>query len=323
VLGHTKGPAEMINFIYCFHMPLFFIVSGYLFNHEKWKNKFDDFFKSRVDRLIIPYFVTALLFFYPFWFFLGRHFGEMKSLYIPPWKDFVGIFYGSAVDHYMDFNGPLWFLPCLFLGEIIFFFGLKYIKSINMKLVIFLIISLIGVMIGSYYALPWSMDIAMVMQIFFLFGYILKYRKVNINYIIGISSLIITLLDIYYQGKVETATRHYNNVILYFIGGISGTLFILWISKMIANIGYISKALSFLGVQSMSIFLWHSFGFKFASIFFVYGMGIRLSFAHKNYYVIYTIIAILVSLIVLHIKDKIQDILINKGYSKLARLIGW
>lgn len=323
VLGHTKGPEEMMNYIYCFHMPLFFIISGYLFNYEKWKNKFDAFIYNRVERLMIPYFMTTLFFFYPFWLFLGRNFGEGKNLNISPWKEFIGIFYGSAVDHYMDFNTPLWFLPCLFIGEIIFFFGLNLIKSTNVRCATFLVISSIGAFIGHFYAMPWSIDVAMVVQIFFFFGYILKYKKIHINYVIGISSLLIMLLVVYCQGGVDTATRHYNNIILYYIGGISGTLFILWCCKLIAKIRYISKVLSYFGVQSMSVFMWHNLGFKWASICFVYGMGIQLSLAHENFFIIYTLIAILVSLLILQIKNKIQSVLIKKGYVKLACLISW
>lgn len=317
------GIKKPFHLIYCFHMPLFFIISGYLFNFDKWKLRFKDFFKSRVERLIIPYFLTALFFFYPFWFFLERHFGEEKNLNIPPIKEFLGIFYGSAVDHYMTFNTPLWFLPCLFISEIIFFFVLKYINKIKLQTITIFFISAIGVMIGKFYALPWSFDVAMVVQIFFLFGYILKTKKININFIIGLIALIIVLVDVYFFGRVDTATRHYNNVLMYFIGGISGTSFILWISNLIAKIKYISKVFYYLGIQSMTVFMWHNFGFKFASILFVYGMGIPLTFAHENYYILYTIIATIVSLTILHTKNKAQNILKDKGHAKSAQLINW
>lgn len=323
VLGHTKAPEELINFIFCFHMPLFFLISGYLFNFEKWKYRFSCFFQSRMERLIIPYFLTSLCFFYPFWFFLGRHFGKEKELDISPIKEFVGIFYGSAADHYLSFNIPLWFLPCLFISELIFFFILKHVKTIELKIITILGMSVLGIMIGKLYALPWSIDIAMVVQIFLGVGYVLKIKKFNISVWIGIASLSILLIDVHFLGRVDTASRYYKNALMYFVGGISGTLFILWISDIIARVKYISKLFSYLGMQSMTIFIWHIFGFKITSIFLVYGIGLSLAYAHENYYIIYTVSAILISLCILYIKNKIYTRMKSKGYIKLARLINW
>lgn len=55
VLGHITKDRELFQFIYAFHMPLFFIVSGY-FLHEK-KN----FIISQAKSLLIPYFVFGIL----------------------------------------------------------------------------------------------------------------------------------------------------------------------------------------------------------------------------------------------------------------------
>ena len=115
----------------------------------------------------------------------------------------------------MTFNTPLWFLPCLFISEIIFFFVLKYINKIKLETIAIFFISAIGVMIGKFYALPWSFDVAMVVQIFFLFGYNLKTKKININFIIGLIALIIVLVDVYFFGRVDI-NRHSSAVINHF-----------------------------------------------------------------------------------------------------------
>lgn len=38
VVGHTSCPDVLKTWIYSFHMPLFFMVAGYLFNERKWKS---------------------------------------------------------------------------------------------------------------------------------------------------------------------------------------------------------------------------------------------------------------------------------------------
>lgn len=192
-----------------------------------------------------------------------------------------------------------------------------------MKIVAIFGISSIGLIIGRFYALPWSIDIAMVVQIFFWFGYMLKTKGININFVAGLAALAILLFRYFFFDSMDTASRHYNNILMYFVGGISGTLFVLWISDFLAKIKLLSKLFSYLGAQSMTVLMWHNFGFKFASVLFVYGMGIPLAFAHKNYYIIYTFIATIISLLVLHMKNKIQNVLRDRGHVKLAKVINW
>lgn len=54
VCGHTSIPLSISNWIWSFHMPLFFIISGILFNATKYPN-FNLFIKKRGKTLIIPY----------------------------------------------------------------------------------------------------------------------------------------------------------------------------------------------------------------------------------------------------------------------------
>lgn len=56
VLGHFNNAFSDINgFIYCFHMPLFFLVSGFLTSNESLLFSFVFFIKQKVRRIIVPY----------------------------------------------------------------------------------------------------------------------------------------------------------------------------------------------------------------------------------------------------------------------------
>ena len=61
-------------FLYAFHMPLFFFISGWLY---EGKNNFEDgfpkFVLKRTRRLLIPYFVFLMLNFV-YWTIVERHF---------------------------------------------------------------------------------------------------------------------------------------------------------------------------------------------------------------------------------------------------------
>lgn len=48
ILGHTYyGPQIVYNIIYCFHMPLFFILSGFTFNKKNLKIGFWTFTRKK------------------------------------------------------------------------------------------------------------------------------------------------------------------------------------------------------------------------------------------------------------------------------------
>ena len=59
VLGHCWTlDRGLFWLIYRFHMPLFFCISGYLFNN---KRNFKDFLKIKLKTLIIPYMISFLI----------------------------------------------------------------------------------------------------------------------------------------------------------------------------------------------------------------------------------------------------------------------
>lgn len=74
LLGHAHASQPVTDFIYTFHMPLFFFLSGCLFSFEKHPN-FKEFAIKRFKGLMVPYLWINLIT-YLFWLFAGRNFGE-------------------------------------------------------------------------------------------------------------------------------------------------------------------------------------------------------------------------------------------------------
>ena len=54
ILAHNNY-SELGNYLYSFHIPLFFFVSGLLFDIDKYKS-FGYFVKKRFQNLLIPYY---------------------------------------------------------------------------------------------------------------------------------------------------------------------------------------------------------------------------------------------------------------------------
>ena len=100
IFGHMKMPNEVLQWIYAFHMPLFFVLSGYTYRAQRIDK---EFLMKKIKTIYVPFLLFALIF--------CR--GEMSS--------WAYIAYGSR--NALDMAGTytvLWFLPCFFAAVLVF-----------------------------------------------------------------------------------------------------------------------------------------------------------------------------------------------------------
>lgn len=126
VYGHMVCPIK--EEILLFHMPLFFLLSGYFFSS---KDSVKDFLRKKSKALLVPFVLFYILSF--LYMVISKILkGESFISYILSFQSFVAP------------NPPLWFLLSLFEIFVIFFIVEKYIHSEILKLVITCGITLIG-----------------------------------------------------------------------------------------------------------------------------------------------------------------------------------
>lgn len=109
VWGHSMAPRSI--YIYSFHMPLFFFLSGYLHKDKP----FGQFVVRKLNTLYIPYAVFTL----GSWlFYLVRHLIHQQQEVLPDhfWK-LTSLITGTANN---GGNNPIWFLTCLLMVSILF-----------------------------------------------------------------------------------------------------------------------------------------------------------------------------------------------------------
>lgn len=139
VCGHTSIPLSISNWIWSFHMPLFFIISGILFNATKYPN-FNLFIKKRGKTLIIPYIIFSLI------TLLTIHDQTLKEWLYKGWIN------GCA----------LWFIPVLFFAEIFSYFIIRYINSNCLILLTAITIGTIGYMLHFFNIhFPYNIDVSL------------------------------------------------------------------------------------------------------------------------------------------------------------------
>ena len=127
VVGHAEAPELITNFIYTFHMPLFFIAAGYFFTEKSLSDPWN-FCKKRVMGLYVPFLKWSLVYLllHNFWHALGilnEEFGNWEGGVTHPysWHDAMSrllqiIFTMSGYDEFMA--GAFWFFRGLLLASI-------------------------------------------------------------------------------------------------------------------------------------------------------------------------------------------------------------
>ncbi|NDW08975.1 acyltransferase family protein [Dysgonomonas sp. 520] len=153
MLTHLSVTYDLRLFSNSFHLSLFFICTGILFSLKQ--DNFIAFVKHKFRHLIVPFFFFAIIS-YIYYVIVGRNFGNETDGDENLLKYIVGIFYAPASKEFLGFNFPIWFLPCLFVCEIIFFLILKYLPKYT--ILTSCILFIIGILVKETipFRLPWG-----------------------------------------------------------------------------------------------------------------------------------------------------------------------
>ena len=153
LIGHLQGDSiftfspyihPLCVYIFSFHMPMFFIISGILLAIKNDEIRpFKEVATSRFRGIMIPYFWFS--FFYLLVVVIALIKGEIavQTLYLNIW--YVLGLYGMNV---------LWFLPALYLGELLFLFTRRKIREDS------LFITVVVLSNAVVYALSYFLGIA-------------------------------------------------------------------------------------------------------------------------------------------------------------------
>ena len=169
VFAHTYSNSWAI---YLFHMPLFFMLSGAVLVYAKHNYSY----KRRFKGIMVPYFVFSLLSF-AYWCFVESRFrpihddalflGYLGTLNVKL-QQFFNIFLAENSGNSYIYNVVLWFLPCLFVADLI------YAKVKKTKYVWGVMVALVAVYYLWVSKLPcwiWSMNVAILAVPYIFLGH--------------------------------------------------------------------------------------------------------------------------------------------------------
>lgn len=241
VLGHIYSNNEVRTWLYSFHMPIFFIISGCLCRYSNNKRNFKEFTYSKIRTLLLPYIVFSIIYI-TFKFILS---GSTNSLM---W-DYIYVFTMYGV-------GPCWFLPALFMAETIFYLLSKVIKKDISLLVASIFIFLIGLFISNtdYNLIMFVIDRSLFALFFYMVGYCSFeiISKINLNYLLITILIIGNAILSHINGNIDLWSLKFNNIVLYVLCSIIGSFSILFLLKK-----FNSNKLMYIGKNSLIIMATH------------------------------------------------------------------
>jgi acyltransferase len=174
VLGHitsVESPSALYVYIYAFHVPLFFFISGLTL--KPGREPFGAMLKGKIRSLLLPYFCYALLGY--LFYILGYGMAQVLNLKIEqfnygPWHPLLGVFIGTLGDGNLV-NTPVWFVIALFCTFVIGYAINTWMPSMVLRWVVVILLATAGYLASREVKLPWSLSSALVGLAFFQAGH--------------------------------------------------------------------------------------------------------------------------------------------------------
>lgn len=169
VLGHAKGiPPWFTVLAYSFHVPLFFVLSGWL-SDRRDAYTVRQLLETLIRTLLVPY-VFFFLLAYAYWL-LTRNIGEKALRWgqFPWWDPLTGLLTGIGPQLYV--HPALWFLPALFVTALVYQLLRRALQPAMIALLSLpLALAWILAFPGAGLRLPFALDILPVALLFYAIG---------------------------------------------------------------------------------------------------------------------------------------------------------
>ena len=355
VYGHTFGSFH--DFVYLFHLPVFLMLSGYCWNSSHSASKFDvyDYIFKRIKRLLIPYWMVNIVFYFltnvfsKVYFytsdidFLNHNEGvPVNQALIYPVKYDFKIVYEIITFKYMpQLSGMTWFLYTLFMicafNSVLSYYFNK-IQNNKIRIVfeslLIMVVSLVAYLISlgrgegveaRHLRLP-ACYLCFLIGVFFrkivnIPSLSIKIKNINdikkkcYLIIVGILSFVL-LCVLNNLGCVELSKRMITTPFYLLMCTLAGWLLLYSISFFIKD-NVFGDFLGYIGQHTIPILWMHCVGFKIVSYFIIMKNRLPL-YMLASFPVIFDVSEC--TRIVYTIVGTLVPVLVLYGYNKLKSL---
>lgn len=240
VIGHVISPTSYpCKFIYLFHMPLFFVLSGIVFDEVKYT--LGEFVVHRFRQLMIPFVAFYLL---------SLPFVQMQPNFL--WHDLL-----------IDAPFTLWFLPVLYFAELFSFIICRNFRGIWSRITFYLFLFICGsILYDQSIVLPYSFSSLCPAIAFIGLGHTimkqgwLRYIEVLFGgtpYILVFVAMLLSLWS-FFSAPYDMHYNHLGGFMYGYVPCIIGSLTVIWASQRLC---LYDKLFAYLGKKSLSIMCMH------------------------------------------------------------------
>ncbi|MDD9941564.1 MAG: acyltransferase family protein [Myxococcales bacterium] len=283
VVGHDPGlPIPVRDFLYTFHVPLFFFMSGVLVKPEHLRAPFGQHVRRGAGRLLTPY-----VFFWTISFGLWCAFQSVAGK--PPWtqtevaaEHLVGFVLGTS-QGLEAVNGPLWFYTALFTSTLALYWLARptapWVLPAALAALALLQAGVVNALAGQ--RVPWNLDLLPIATLFYGAGYaerdslLSRSIRAPVLAVLLVALFATTALVTHANGKVDMSWQFFGRLYWqYLAGSVAGTLMIVALARLLPS----SQLARYLSRNSIIIFSIHfPMYFAFSGIG-VYVLGLPPTF---------------------------------------------
>ncbi len=281
VIGHSPAPDWFIQWIYSFHMPFFFFVSGYLFKEKHISNPVG-YIKNKIKGLYIPFVKWTLI-------FLAFH-NILFACHIYKTEYSLNKFIDMAIRAFTlrgseQLLGGYWFLIEALFSSLIAF-GIIYctdgiskkIKIVNKWYVYTLTVVVLvatAYLLGENALLFKIRSVTLLATAFFFGGYLFKNLFIKVPVVVSILFMLSTFMITIFLNEGLSIEVHGWKTFLFFIIAALNVVSIISICNEVSKWRW-SKILDFIGANTFIILTWHFLSFKVVSLFIIWREGLSL-----------------------------------------------
>lgn len=240
VLGHMHFSQAIVNhYVYAFHMPIFFFISGMLYRQRP----IGDAVRGKARGLLTPYACFGALYWviYNIQKYLPRH--STKAM-LPSLKVLL-LFPTSS----LPIENALWFLPVMFIAAVVYCCLDHWIRNETALSCAALAVGAAGFALPQVidFRLPWGLDTAMVALLFYHLGrltgqfaltdriHAAKEKHRGLFYLGLILALALNTWLIFVNGKVNMRSLKWATIPLTLINALTAIVVYILLSKCLTD----------------------------------------------------------------------------------------
>ena len=248
VSGHIHNEYGWFSLpLHAFAIPMYFMLSGMTFKREKFATIWD-LIKRRAKTLLLPYFMFAIL-----TWAIWAVFSIVTHRHADVFSDLLQVFIAQGSAEFLTFNPPLWFITCLFVVELLYYYIDKLPEWANILCCVACAVIGHWMVKGPYLSffrlLPWNIEGAMTAILFYCTGNVLikhhsfkdiEDRVLNHKVLSILTIVIVTTALVfisYWNGHVSIGSNLLGkSTLVYYLTAYMGILTIFLFSILICSI---------------------------------------------------------------------------------------